>query len=96
MAAPSPANVNLKIRAPLERADLPGLFQRTCTLLEAIGAEVLICEVSEIGADAVSIDALARLALAAQRRKCRVRLCGASSELRALVELVGLAGVLPG
>jgi ABC-type transporter Mla MlaB component len=95
MGASPPPTATLTIRAPLERTDLPGLFARTCVLLEAIsGAEVLRCEVSGVAPDAVSVDALARLALAASRRGCHVQLCGASSELLALVEFMGLAGVL--
>ena len=49
-----------------------------------------------VHADAVAIDALARLQLAAQRRGCQVRLRGASVELRDLVAFMGLRDVLPG
>jgi ABC-type transporter Mla MlaB component len=92
-ASPSPT-VTLAIRVPLERADLAGLFERTCALLQGGAAELLRCEVAGVPADAVAVDALARLALAARRRGCRVRLCGASAELQALVGFVGLADVL--
>jgi ABC-type transporter Mla MlaB component len=94
MAASPPRTVTLAIRVPLERADLAGLFERTCALLQGDGAELLRCEVAGVPADAVAVDALARLALAARRRGCRVRLCGASDELRELVGFVGLADVL--
>ena len=47
-----------------------------------------------VGVDAVTVDALARLQLAAQRRGCRVRLRNASAELRELVAFMGLADVL--
>jgi len=47
-----------------------------------------------VRADAVAVDALARLALAARRRGCGVCLCGASEELLALIALLGLADVL--
>jgi ABC-type transporter Mla MlaB component len=86
--------LTLAIGAPLERADLPALFERTCSLLDGSGIDVLLCEVAGVAADAVAVDALARLALAARRHGCRVRLCGCSAELRALVALLGLAGVL--
>jgi ABC-type transporter Mla MlaB component len=86
--------VKLAIRSPLERGDLPGLFERTCALLQGAGAGELRCEVAGVAADAVSVDALARLALAARRQGCRVQLCGASAELRALVAFLGLADVL--
>ncbi|MBY8878488.1 hypothetical protein K7862_12700 [Streptomyces sp. PLK6-54] len=39
-----------------------------------------------------AVAALARLRLAARRTGHRVRLCGASADLRALVELAGLGG----
>ena len=89
-----PRAVSLRISAPLERAALPALFERTCALLEAQDAKILRCEVAGVRADAVAVDALARLALAARRRGCGVRLCGASEELLALIALLGLADVL--
>lgn len=82
------------MRAPLERADLAGLVERTCVLLEEAGLEALDCEVAGVRADTVAVDALAHLALAARRWGCEVRLIGASDELLELVRLVGLAGVL--
>jgi ABC-type transporter Mla MlaB component len=82
------------IRGPLERSDLPGLARRTRALLESSGFDVLRCEVAGVAADAVAVDALAQLALAARRQGCYVRLCGASEELRALVAFMGLAEVL--
>jgi ABC-type transporter Mla MlaB component len=94
MAAPVPGSVTLKIRAPLERSDLPGLYERTCALLAGAGTDVLLCEVTGLTADAVTVDALARLALGSRRSGCQVRLLGSSPELRGLVELMGLAGVL--
>jgi ABC-type transporter Mla MlaB component len=90
-----PRAVSLRISAPLERAALPALFERTCALLEAKDAQLLRCEVAGVRADAVAVDALTRLALAARRRGCGVRLCGASEELLALIAFLGLADVLP-
>jgi ABC-type transporter Mla MlaB component len=94
MTASPTRGVTLRIRAPLGRGDLPGLFARTCALLEEHGAELLLCEVSGVAGDAVAVDALARLALVARRRGCDVRLSGACAELLALVALLGLADVL--
>ena len=68
-----PRAVSLRISAPLERAALPALFERTCALLEAKDAQILRCEVAGLSADAVAVDALSRLALAARRRGCGVR-----------------------
>ena len=87
--------VTVTVPSPLGRAQLSGLFAHTCALLAAErGCELLLCEVRGVAADAVAVDALARLALAARRSGCEVRLRGASAELRGLVELIGLADVL--
>ena len=87
----------VEVRPPLERADLPGLYARVCALLEsAAGGATVLCEVGGVAPDAVAVDALARLQLAARQRGCAVRLSGASRELRALVRFMGLRDVLPG
>jgi ABC-type transporter Mla MlaB component len=96
MAASAAQTATLAIRGPLDRADLPALLARTRTMLASSNVEVLRCEVSQLPADAVAVDALARLALAARRSGCRVRVCGASAELRALIAFMGLADVLAG
>lgn len=90
MAGSSQRTVTLAISAPLERRDLRGLFERTCALLDGADAEVLMCNVAGVEADAVALDALARLALAARRRGCRVQLLGCSAELRSLAAFAGL------
>lgn len=56
---------------------------------------VVVCDVHGFAADAVTVDALARLQLAARRHQCQVRLRGASNELRALVAFMGLREILP-
>lgn len=87
--------VTLTVPSPLGRGDLPALFAHTCEALALSGGcGVLLCEVGGIDADAVAVDALARLALAARRARCDVRLRGASPELLSLVELIGLSDVL--
>ncbi len=96
MAGGPQRTVTVAVPCPLRRAELPGLFARTCKLLGAgRGApSLLLCEVAGIAADAVAVDALARLALAARRSGCEARLRGASPELLGLLQLVGLADVL--
>ena len=84
----------LEIRAPLRREDLPGLFARTCELLATERPDVVLCDVAGIEADAVAVDALARLQLAARRNGCRVDFEGASPLLRTLIELTGLRAAL--
>jgi ABC-type transporter Mla MlaB component len=54
------------------------------------------CDVDGVEPDAVTVDALARLQLAAQRHGCRVHLCNASAALLELVDFMGLTDVLPG
>ena len=94
MAVYPSRSVTLQIRGPLERPDLPGLFERTCALLQGADPDVLLCELAGVAADAVAVDALARLALAARRHGCHVRLRGACDELRELARFMGLADVL--
>jgi hypothetical protein len=57
--------------------------------------EVAVCDVDGVEPDAVVIDALARLQLAAKRNGCRVLLRGSSPELLDLVAFMGLTDVLP-
>lgn len=87
--------LDFAIRGPLARPDLPGLCDRVCALLAAHGPGEARCDVAGIDADAVAVDALARLQLAARRRGCRVRLRNCSPALRELVALMGLEDVLP-
>jgi ABC-type transporter Mla MlaB component len=95
MSGSAQRSASLAIRAPLRREDLPGLFERTCELLAAQAPELLLVEVAEIAPDAVAVDALARLALAARRHGCSVLLRGAPPQLLLLVEFIGLAEALP-
>jgi ABC-type transporter Mla MlaB component len=95
MATSGPQSVAFAIRGPISRADLPGLCDRVCGLLEENDAETVLCDVQGVEPDAVTVDALARLQLAARRHGCRVRLCSTSKALRDLVSFMGLADVLP-
>ena len=62
---------------------------------ERCAITVVFCDVQGFAADAVTVDALARVQLAARRRQCKLRLRGASAELRALLAFMGLNEVLP-
>ena len=77
--------ISFAIWGPIAGRDLPGLCDRVCAVLDAGGAMVALCDVCGVAADAVTVDALARLQLAARRHGCQVRLRGASDELRDLV-----------
>ena len=95
MAPSVPQWIGFAIRGPIARGDLPGLCDRVCALLQRSGS-VVHCDVRGVEPDAVTVDALARLQLAAQRRGCQVRLCHASTELLELVAFMGLSDVLAG
>jgi mannose-6-phosphate isomerase-like protein (cupin superfamily)/ABC-type transporter Mla MlaB component len=94
MPTPRPNDVAFSISGPIAPADLPGLCSRVCAILGETGS-VARCDVSGVEPDAVCVDALARLQLAARRRGCCVSLENASDALRDLVELMGLTHVLP-
>jgi ABC-type transporter Mla MlaB component len=89
------STVSFAIRGPIARPDLPGLCERVRGLLAISVVDVALCDVCEVGTDAVTVDALARLQLAARRHSCQVRLQGASDDLRDLVAFMGLRDVLP-
>jgi ABC-type transporter Mla MlaB component len=90
---PAPT-VAFTITGPIARSDLEGLCKRVCTIFENSDARVALCDVSGVEPDAVTVDALARLQVAARRRGCRVHLQNASAELVELVEFMGLEDVL--
>ncbi len=94
MASPPPSTITFAIRGPVAREDLPALYERVCALLGEGGADVAVCDVAGVVADAVSVDALARLQLAARRHRCRIELRHASPELRELIAFMGLEDVL--
>ena len=95
MAGAEPRTISFAVKGPIARADLPGLCERVCGLLESSRAEVVLCDVRGVAPDAVTVDALARLQLAARRYGCQVRLRRASEELLELVAFMGLRDVLP-
>ncbi|MBW3592964.1 MAG: STAS domain-containing protein [Actinobacteria bacterium] len=75
-------------------SDLAGLCDRVCSLLGDSRPEIAFCDVSGVEPDAVTVDALARLQLAARRHDCQVRLRNGSDELLELVAFMGLSDVL--
>jgi ABC-type transporter Mla MlaB component len=87
--------MDFAIWGPITREDMPGLCDRVCALLSASDAEVAGCDVTGVEPDAVTVDALARLQLAARRHGCQVRLRNPSRELLELVRFMGLSEVLP-
>lgn len=86
--------MEFRVRGPLGPDDLPGLTDRVCALFAAAAPRLARCDVTGVPADAVTVDALARLQLLAGRYGCRVVLRGCSPPLRELVDLLGLTDVL--
>jgi ABC-type transporter Mla MlaB component len=93
MGAIAPKPVTFAIRGPISREDLPGLCDRVCALLRASESPVALCDVHGVEPDAVTVDALCRLQVAAKRCRCQVRLRHASPELLELVDFMGLSEV---
>jgi hypothetical protein len=71
MGAPAENTIEFAICRSLARANLHELCERVSTALESSGATMALCDVSRARADAVTVEALARLQLAARRRGCR-------------------------
>ena len=86
--------MTVRIRGPLARSDLPGLYARVCALFTANPGRPFACDVSEVAIDAVAVEALARLQLGARRHRCTVRLLSAPRELLDLASFMGLGEVV--
>jgi hypothetical protein len=86
----------LVVGAPIGDGDAARLCERLSALARGSDAEVIVCDVSALAADARSIDALARLQLTARRLGRRIRLYRASRELDALLAFLGLDDVVGG
>jgi len=88
--------MSFSVWGPILRGDISGLSARVCRLLEESKPDVALCEVCNVPVpDAVTVEALARLQLAAQRYGCRIALRNASNELVDLVTFMGLRDVIP-
>jgi ABC-type transporter Mla MlaB component len=86
--------VSLAITGPIRRSDLDGLSLRVCGFFSRCDGSTVPCEVSGVPADAVTVEALARLQWVARKYGCTVVLRGADDELCDLVALMGLSHVL--
>jgi ABC-type transporter Mla MlaB component len=87
--------IRLVISGPLTPADAASLCERARSELERTDEPVLVCDVAALThPDAGTIEALARLQLTARRLGRGVRLRDPSRELRELLDLFGLSGVL--
>lgn len=94
MGASTPQTAAFAIYGPIRRQDLPGLCDRVCALLHESRPGVAVCDVRGVEPDAVTVDALCRLQVAAKRLGCQVRLRNASERLLELVAFMGLTEIV--
>jgi hypothetical protein len=95
MPSLAPRTITFSVWGPIKRADVPGLCARVCAVLTDARNTDAYCDVSGVPADAVTVEALALLQLAAKRSGCRMRLRNSSPDLMNLVLMMGLRDVLP-
>jgi hypothetical protein len=77
------------------RTDVPAACDGLRAVIGAHDADVVVCDVSGIDADLMTVEVLARLRLTAQRLGCRLELRNASPALQQLIGFCGLCDVLP-
>jgi hypothetical protein len=82
------------IPGPIGEGDAPRLCERLRLVINSSDGELIVCDVGALPANVRTIEALARLQLAARRHGRRIRLQRASRELQQLIEFVGLSEVL--
>lgn len=77
-----------------DRDDTPQPVAGPVVVVRGDGHEVPLCRVADLGSpDLATVDALARLQLAARRRGWSIALAGPGDELGRLQELIGLVGL---
>ena len=95
-AGADPTTVEFAISGRIEPEDVSGLCDYVCARLQTETPSRVICDLGGVvSSDAVVVEALARLQLASRRRGCSIELRNASTQLRDLLELVGLDRVVP-
>jgi ABC-type transporter Mla MlaB component len=94
MSSARPTTVAIAVAGPIARADVPAISGHVAMLLEASGADVALCDVGCLPADAASVDVLAQMQLAARRMGRRIVVRDAADDLRDLIALVGLSAAL--
>lgn len=83
------------LAGPIRPGDAPRLCERVRTALVRDGTGTVVCDVSAVtSTDLVTLDALARMQLAARRAGGRIRLRDPSPALAMLLGLTGLDGIL--
>ena len=88
-------SAELVVYGPIVQGDIPGLCTRVRSLLDD-GLDRIVCDVADITEpDGATVDALARLQLAARRRGCQVVLRHACIDLLGLLDAAGLGEIVP-
>ncbi|MFE5144526.1 STAS domain-containing protein [Streptomyces fagopyri] len=87
----------LVLPAAVTRDEVPRLCADVSARLAAAGGGVVVCDLAGLGPPGLAtVDALARMELAARRAGGRIRLRDPAPPLRALLDLVGLRFELEG
>jgi anti-anti-sigma regulatory factor len=87
-------SIVVAVGSPIAPADLPKLCAGVRARIERSGAAVVVIDLGAVAApDAVTVDAMARLALTAKRLGCEVQVCDVPRVLRELLDLSGLGGL---
>lgn len=94
MIAPETNKTILVLTGQIQRADIPRICEGVRTWLENGHEEIVICDVSAVWPDAVTIEAFARLELMARRLGKRILFQHPTGELEELLDLTGLAGCI--
>lgn len=88
-------STTIVIAGAIAPAEISTLCRRVGLLLEATGANEVICDVDRLlEPDAGTVDALARLQLTARRLGGEIRLLGACDRLHELLHLMGLGSIV--
>ncbi|TML73736.1 MAG: STAS domain-containing protein [Actinobacteria bacterium] len=93
-AGPAMTPLVLELDGELSRAALPSLSAHVQAVLDTHEHDIVECDLAHAAADAVTVEALARLRLATLRRDCPLTLRGVTPELRQLIEFMGLRAAL--
>jgi len=95
MAAASPRTITVALGGEPDREALLAAGTRIAGLVVDGGAELALCDVARLRADACGVEVLGLLQLAARRGGWQLRLLNPSGELVDLIAFMGLADVLP-
>jgi STAS domain len=94
MSSARPTTIAFAVAGPIARTDVPVICGQVAALLQSSGAEIVVCDVAELGADAAALDAVARIGLAVRRKGRRLVLRDAAEDLLDLLAFAGVAGAL--